>query len=298
MTSTASVQSRVTSEFSACRLVTDGVSLQLLGVTPRSGDAAGGTIPDGHGNRLPAGASLTIGGIPADNVVVANSTTISATAPVLLPGRLNDVSVTNPSGAAGGGLTATATLPAAWMADFVDVPEGDIFHDHVAKVLRAGITAGCGSGYYCRDAAVRRDHMAVFLLKAMYGAAWTPPPCTAPGRFLDVACPGPFTDWVEQLWAEDITSGCGVNVYCPESPVRRDQMAAFLLKAFVDPDYVPETCNGTFPDVPCPSSFADWIEDLAARGITGGCGGGNFCPASVNTRGQMAVFLAKAFSLP
>jgi hypothetical protein len=30
--------------------------------------------------------------------------------------------------------------------------------------------------------------------------------------------------------------------------------------------------------VPCPSLFANWIEQLAAKGITGGCGGGNYCP--------------------
>jgi hypothetical protein len=50
--------------------------------------------------------------------------------------------------------------------------------------------------------------------------------------------------------------------------------------------------------VPCPSTFADWIEQLAAEGITGGCGGGNYCPNGASTRGQMAVFLTKTFPLP
>jgi hypothetical protein len=49
--------------------------------------------------------------------------------------------------------------------------------------------------------------------------------------------------------------------------------------------------------VACPSLFADWIERLAAEGVTGGCGGGNFCPATASTRGQMAVFLTKTFQL-
>jgi hypothetical protein len=52
-----------------------------------------------------------------------------------------------------------------------------------------------------------------------------------------------------------------------------------------------------FSDVPCTSPFAPWINDLASRGITAGCGGGNFCPNSPNTRGQMAVFLVTTFSL-
>jgi hypothetical protein len=40
-----------------------------------------------------------------------------------------------------------------------------------------------------------------------------------------------------------------------------------------------------------------WIEDLAATGITVGCGGGNYCPSNPNTRGQMAVFIVKTFTL-
>jgi hypothetical protein len=43
---------------------------------------------------------------------------------------------------------------------------------------------------------------------------------------------------------------------------------------------------------------ADRIEQLAAEGITGGCGNGNYCPGDPSTRGQMAVFLTKAFHLP
>jgi hypothetical protein len=61
---------------------------------------------------------------------------------------------------------------------------------------------------------------------------------------------------------------------------------------------VPPNCLGVFGDVACPSTFADWIEQLAAEGITAGCGGGNYCPDDPNIRGQMAVFLVKIFGLP
>ena len=52
-----------------------------------------------------------------------------------------------------------------------------------------------------------------------------------------------------------------------------------------------------FADVPLTSPFAAFIEELAVRGITSGCGGGNYCPGAAVTRGQMAVFLVKAFGL-
>ena len=53
----------------------------------------------------------------------------------------------------------------------------------------------------------------------------------------------------------------------------------------------------TFNDVPPSNIFYQYVQALAASGITGGCGGGNFCPDSPVTRAQMATFLAKALGL-
>jgi hypothetical protein len=54
-----------------------------------------------------------------------------------------------------------------------------------------------------------------------------------------------------------------------------------------------------FADVPASSPFCRWIEELARRGITAGCGGSppSYCPASPVTRGQMAVFVDRTFEL-
>jgi hypothetical protein len=43
--------------------------------------------------------------------------------------------------------------------------------------------------------------------------------------------------------------------------------------------------------------FVDFINQLAAEGITGSCGGGNPGPANLVNRGQMSVFLVKTFQL-
>jgi hypothetical protein len=182
--------------------------------------------------------------------------------------------------------------------DFLDVPPQQIFHDFVNTVARNGVTAGCGGGNYCPDASVTRAQMAVFLLKSEHGAAFVPPPCT--GVFADVPCPGGFAaDWIEQLHAEGVTSGCGGGNYCPDAPVTRAQMAVFLLKTHLGSSYVPPAASGIFGDVPVGSFAADWIEDLYGRGITGGCQASPllYCPNNPNTRGQMAVFLTKTFGL-
>jgi len=112
-----------------------------------------------------------------------------------------------------------------------------------------------------------------------------------------VPCSSNFAPWIEQMAAEGITGGCGGTNFCPTAPVRRDQMAVFLLKAEHGSSYAPPLCAGVFTDVACPSTFANWIEQLAAEQITGGCGGTNYCPLSNNTRGQMAVFMTKTFHL-
>jgi S-layer homology domain len=59
----------------------------------------------------------------------------------------------------------------------------------------------------------------------------------------------------------------------------------------------PPPGSATFGDVPTSHPFFQFIEALAASGITGGCGGGNYCPDNPVTRGQMAVFLSKALGL-
>jgi len=55
---------------------------------------------------------------------------------------------------------------------------------------------------------------------------FTPPPCT--GIFPDVPCSDQFAPWIEQLYRDRITAGCGGGLYCPGDPVTRAQMAAFL----------------------------------------------------------------------
>jgi streptogramin lyase len=182
---------------------------------------------------------------------------------------------------------------------FPDAPTSQQFYKFIENLFHNGITGGCGGGNYCPDNPVTRAQMAVFLLKGEHGGGYVPPACSAT-VFTDEPCPGGlFVDWVNQLASEGITGGCGGGNYCPTNTVTRGQMSAFLLKGEHGGSYVPPTCSATvFTDVVCPDGqFVNFINQLAAEGITGGCGGGNYCPGNPNTRGQMAVFLVKTFGL-
>ncbi|MFZ5787992.1 MAG: S-layer homology domain-containing protein [Acidobacteriota bacterium] len=77
------------------------------------------------------------------------------------------------------------------------------------------------------------------------------------------------------------------------SSAHRLRHAEFFYQLQVSP--APGTA--TFADVPTSHPFFQYVEALAASGITAGCGGGNYCPNDALTRGQMAVFLSKALGL-
>ncbi len=162
-------------------------------------------------------------------------------------------------------------MPPECSGDFADVTCPSLFADWIEALADEGITAGCGNGNFCPLAAVRRDQMAVFLLKAAHGAAFTPSACQ--GDFADVPCPSLFADWVEALADEGITAGCGAGLFCPAGAVTRAQMSVFLLKIEHGSAYTPPACQAAFADVPCPSQFADWIEQLYEEEITAGCAG-------------------------
>jgi hypothetical protein len=93
-----------------------------------------------------------------------------------------------------------------------------------------------------------------------------------------------------------ITLGCGPGLYCPANPVTREQMAAFMIRSLGD--FTPPTPpNQRFTDVPSGNVFYGFIEQMAVRRVTLGCGAGIYCPDSAVTREQMAAFLVRAFGL-
>jgi RHS repeat-associated protein len=294
---------------------------RLTSVHDRIGNAQ--TITRDATNRIstiadPLGRTLTFGYDTSNRII---SITSSVTGATLLSftydspcGTSNLCSATMPDGRIWTYLydgahnltqvTDPARPPASapFVVYFLDVAPGAFAYDFINLMAYHGITAGCGSGNYCPDQTTTRAQMAVFLLVAEHGAGYTPPACDpAHPRFADVPCPGMYTNWIEQFAREGITAGCGNGNYCPNDAVLRQQMAVFLL-ATRERDgsayaYAPPACTTqVFGDVPCSSGFAPWIDEIARRGVTAGCGGGNFCPSDPVTRAQMAVFITATWS--
>jgi hypothetical protein len=186
---------------------------------------------------------------------------------------------------------------------FDDVPPSHAFFSWIEALFDAGITGGCSTTppLYCPGDSVTRGQMAVFLERGIRGAGFQPPAGT--GVFADVPAGHLFAGWIEQLARDGVTGGCDSNPprYCPDDATTRGQMALFLLRAKHGAGFAPPAATGTmFADVPASHPFAAFIEQLAREGITGGCSSSPalYCPDSAVTRGQMAVFLVRTFSLP
>ena len=166
--------------------------------------------------------------------------------------------------------------------DCVNDWSGSKFADEIAWMWNQGHTAGCAPDLYCTNNTILRDQMATFLTRVLKL------PAASRDYFVDDAG-NKHEDRINRLRAAGITSGCGPDVYCPKGAVTRSQMASFLARAFnlpaADRDYFTDDAG---------NKHESNINRLAASGITFGCGGTNFCPNGLVTRGQMAAFLYRA----
>ncbi|MDJ0791827.1 MAG: N-acetylmuramoyl-L-alanine amidase [Acidimicrobiia bacterium] len=196
-------------------------------------------------------------------------------------------------------LTALWVPAAGWASD---VPPGGTFRDDdgttheatIEAIAAAGITFGCNppaNDRFCPGESVRRDQMATFLDRAL----------DLPDTdfdFFDDDDGSIFETSINRVAAAGITLGCNPPAndrFCPDAAVRREVMAAFLVRAFA----YASASDTDFTDT-SGSPFAEDIAKLAAAGVTKGCNppsNDRFCPRDVVTRGQMATFLARALDL-
>lgn len=113
---------------------------------------------------------------------------------------------------------------------FSDVPSNHTFFKYVQKMKDAGITAVTGT--YNVDGTVPREQMAAFLVRAVEGE---PPDnyCDSGSLFPDVTPDMWSCRYIKRLKELGITKGYQDGRYGPYDLVPRDQMAAFLARAFL-----------------------------------------------------------------
>ncbi|MPZ52746.1 MAG: transglycosylase SLT domain-containing protein [Acidimicrobiia bacterium] len=143
---------------------------------------------------------------------------------------------------------------------------------------------------------LRRVALATIILVAIpllstQALASAPPEADGKGPYVD-ADGTTHEDAVAAIWAADVTTGCGEWLFCPDEPVTRAEMAAFLTRALpLEP-----AKDKMFVDTN-DNPHRDAIRAIAAAEVTHGCSREHFCPDEPVTREQMASFLARALEL-
>jgi hypothetical protein len=117
-------------------------------------------------------------------------------------------------------LELTGTPPDAFSDD-----NGNLHELQINRIAAEGIASGCATGLYCPSDPVRRDAMASFLARALELTG------TPPDAFTDDN--GNIHELnINRVAAAGVATGCGGGKFCPASLVTREQMAAFLRRAF------------------------------------------------------------------
>ncbi len=212
------------------------------------------------------------------------------------------------------GLVTLAVSLAAVAALAGGLPPGGTFTDdngnthegNIEAVAAEGITRGCNppvNDLYCPSDPVTREQMAAFLHRALpelpilfpeagsFSDVWDP--------VVDTGTPPLFYKDIEWLAQTGVTRGCNPPAntkFCPDDPVTRGQMAAFLVRAM---GYTDDGGGDLFADDDG-SIFENDIDKLATAGVTLGCNpptNDRYCPSDLVRRDQMASFLARALGL-
>ncbi len=174
--------------------------------------------------------------------------------------------------------------PAPPRSGFVDVPDSSVYSDAVRWAADAGVTSGCTAIRFCPSANVTRAQAATFLWR-LVGR-----PSAPPAPFTDIdqsAFYAPAVGWVS---AEQITSGCGGDRFCPNGSASRAQLVTFLWRTAGAPD---AGVDHGFADV-APGAFYEEAVTWAVRtGITSGTTLRTFEPNVAVNRGQTVLFLAR-----
>lgn len=181
-------------------------------------------------------------------------------------------------------------LPALAHGTFWD-DDGSPHEAPIEALAEEGITHGCNpplDDRYCPNVEVTRGQMAAYLARAL------DLPASTGDHFTDDD-DSVFEADIERIAEAGITRGCNPpenDRYCPAVRIPRDQMAAFLDRAFLEITAAPDAYEDDEGN-----DFEAHIDRIAQAGISKGCNppeNDRYCPDEFVTRAQMASFVRRA----
>ena len=182
---------------------------------------------------------------------------------------------------------------------FTDVNKKTVFYNEITQLADYGVTEGWkmnnGTRQYRPLANVNRDVVIVFLYRAMGSPAYTAPKVSP---FSDVSTKNIFYKEISWAYDEGITEGWkmknGTREFRPVQPVKRDAMAAFLMRAA---GAKAPKASKSFADVKTSQPHAAAMTWMKNTGVSTGWKNGNslpkYKPFSNTKRDAMAAFMVR-----
>lgn len=185
-------------------------------------------------------------------------------------------------------------LPEAVGARFADLEDDAAAAPAAALAVERELLEPCQSEpveLFCPQCDLTRRDALVMIVRAAGLDASSPPESPT---FEDVPAGAPGFAELEAAAAAGITAGCGDRRFCPDQPITRAELAAFLARAR---GWSAPSGSAPFGDVPADHPLAAEIGAWAARCVDDGCGDGAFCPERTVVRGRGAELVVRGFNL-
>ena len=188
---------------------------------------------------------------------------------------------------------------------FEDVPRTHPYYDEIEWLYGNGYTAGCNTDplRYCPEQTMNRAESAVFVERGIHAASYDPP-TPASAIFADMPLDSWAANWVNGLWADQYTAGCGTNplIYCPWQGHTRAEGCVFYLRMLRGANYEPAPpSQRTFADVPLDAWYAKWVQAAYDAALLTPCQTSpefRLCPNDPLSRGLAAYMMYQAKSGP
>jgi len=180
---------------------------------------------------------------------------------------------------------------------FNDVPAASPFFDYINVLSSWQITTGCSSSppQFCPTDLVTREQLATLIIRSMLGDNFT---YTTTPYYTDVPASSPYFRYIQKMTDLGIAHGCSATTFCPGGNVPRGDASVLLVRGKLESlagDNFTYPAAPFFTDVPASLPQFRYIQKMYELGMTTGCSATQFCPNSLLTRQEIAVFLTRAF---
>lgn len=263
-------------------------------ISPASGSTAGGDAVVISGSNFVAGATVKIGGVAAGSVVVSNSSTITAVTPPHAAGVVS-VQVFNPGKGNRQGQLKNAFTYLCVAPPCIVAPVSVSLDDVASATSDGNGIAEPGESNVRVVPTWLNTSGGALSMNGVLG------PLSGLSGTIDDATMA-YASAADGQSLQGVSSDAyAISIGTAARAVAHWDAAAVEMVTTSPSTATPGQSwtihlGDSFSDVPRASIFYRFVETLLHSGVTSGCGALQYCPGSVASRDQMAVFIARSIA--